>query len=466
MLATVDGIGLSRVQIEALSEASNTSEILVSLLDWNLIHTGFDRYYLNQSLVVVLKEELNINPFYERILNSFITWAETYPVSNLLNAPDAVIAILNWAIDTKRYSDAVRLIKATECSLLLSKRWGLWDKVLKYGIQATTALDDKQNEAWMLHQLGSIALCLNNTSIEAHEYLTRALKIRESLNLADAVAATSQNLKEIPLTEASQITQYRVQHTENNTKLQFLAVALIPLLCSVLVGLLAWYVISYLITSPAPSGAKNQGQELKVSNFNVSSSNLDFGKQRVNSESQSETVTITNDSSISLRITEIEVTGKQGDFEISNSTCTSAIPAKQSCDISIVFTPIEVGEHRASLSIADSSGKTLRQILIKGVAIKASQPTYDIPTAPSPVTSTPLPLPKPKQIPPSPPQIINQPRVTTPYSTPRPIETPQPTQEAPQVIQTPQPTPTITESPEVFPNIEITPQPTPTEVYP
>ncbi|MBW4604208.1 MAG: choice-of-anchor D domain-containing protein [Calothrix sp. FI2-JRJ7] len=465
-LATVDGVRLSRVQIEALSEANDTSEILASLLDWNLIDTEFSRYSLNQTLVLALKQELVLTSFYERVLSNFITWAEKYPEFVSLGTPNALIPILTWATQTERYSNILRLVKAAEAPLFLSKRWGLWEQVLKYGNIAAIALNDKQNEAWMLHQLGSIALCLDDTSVEAHKYLTSALKIRESLNLADEVAATSQNLKLVKISspELDEITQYRINHTQTNTKLQFLAIALIPLLCSTLAGLLAWYVVSHLITSPAPSGASKQPQELtNVSTFKISTSDLNFGKQRVNTESETETVTITNDSSVSMRIAEIETTGKQGDFDITNSTCATAIPPKQRCNISIVFAPIEIGEHRASLQLTDSNGKTLQQIIMKGMAISAIQPTYDIPVAPSPKTQTPLPLSKPKLISPQTPKIINnQYRMDTPYTAPTPIQTPQQPIEPPQATQTEQPTPTITESPEVFPTIETTPEPTET----
>ncbi|BDA67889.1 hypothetical protein RIVM261_072430 [Rivularia sp. IAM M-261] len=466
-LATVDGIGLSRVQIEALSEANDTSEILASLLNWNLIDTEFNRYSLNKTLVISLKQELVLNSFYERVLSNFITWAEKYPEFLTLGTPNALIPILTWATQTECYSNILRLVKAAEVSLFLSKRWGLWEQVLQYGLQASIALNDKQNEAWMLHQLGSIALCLNDTSVEAHKYLTSALKIRESLNLGDAVTATSQNLKLVKISspEPDEITQYRINRTQTNTKLQFLAIALIPLLCSAFAGLLAWYVVSHLITSPAPNGALSQPKELtNVSTFNVNTSDLNFGKQRVNTESESETVTITNDSSVSMRIAEIETTGKQGDFDITNSTCATTIPPKQRCNISIVFAPIEIGEHRASLQLTDSNGKTLQQIIMKGMAISAIQPTYDIPVAPSPIIQTPLPLPKPKLISPQTPQINNQPRMDTPYIAPTPIQTPQQPIELPQATQTEQHTDTIIESPEVFPTIETTPEPTQTPI--
>ncbi len=456
VLATLDGIGLSKVQIEALSEVKDISEILTSLLDWNLVDTEFDRYYLNKSIVSVLKQ-LDFNLCYEPVLSNFTTWAEQYPESLLLNAPDALIAIITWAIQTERWQSVLRLVKATEASLLLSKRWGLWEQILKYGLQASIALNDKQNEALMLHQLGSIAL-LDDTNIEAYNYLARALQIRESLNLADAVAATNQNINlvKISLPEPEEITQYRITYTPTNTKLQFLAVALIPLLCSALAGLLAWYVVSHLITSPVPS-TSNQRQEFKnVSALSISSSNLNFGRQRVNSESKSETVKITNDSSVSLRVADIEIIGKQGDFDISNSTCASAIPPLQSCDISIVFAPIEIGEHRATLPVTDSNGKTLQQILIKGMAILPEQPLYDIPTAPKPVTQKPLPLSKPRLISPQP-QIVN-PRVPTTHSTPIPVESPKQPTQSPEAITTEQPTPTFTESPEVFPTIRTTPE--------
>ncbi|MBF2067920.1 MAG: choice-of-anchor D domain-containing protein [Calothrix sp. C42_A2020_038] len=460
VLATVDGIGLSEAQIAALSEVENVSEILNSLLNWNLVDTEFNRYYISKTLVLVLQQKFDLTPFYERALSDFTVWREQSTVSNLIY-PDALIPILAWANVTERWQSLLNLVKAVEGILFLSKRWGLWKQVLKYGLQASLALQDKQSEAWILHQLGSIALCLDDMTGEAHKNLTRALSIRESLGLEDAVAATRQNLNlvNISLAELDDITQFRVNYTSTNTKLQFLAVALIPLLCSVIAGLLAWYVISHLITLPAPNGADNQAEFQNVSTH-ISSNDLDFGKQQVNTERESETITITNDSSVSVRIGEIEKSENQGDFEISKTTCASAIAPRQSCDISIMFAPIEIGEHSASLSVTDNNGKLLQQILIKGVAVSPQNPSQDIPTAPKRDIQLPLPLSKPKLISPQTPQIVinqpNQPRLSTP-PTPTPVKTPELPTESPEAITT-EPTPATTQFPDAEPTVEPNPE--------
>jgi hypothetical protein len=464
-LATVDRVGLSRLQIEAFNDASDTLDMLTSLLDWNLIEAGFYRYSLNPNIVPALKQKLELTPFYERVLYSLTTWAEKYPASNPLNTSETLVPILSWAAETENWKNILRLVKASEEIFFLSKRWGLWEQVLQYGLQAAIALNDKQQEAWMLHQMGSISLCFDDTNAEAQKYLASSLKIRKSLNLADEVTATNENLKLLKssLLETTEITKYRINYTSKNTKLQFLAVALIPLLCSLFAGILAWYVISHVIISPAQNSAKNQLKEQKsVSHFNISSINLNFDKQRINTESKSQTVTIRNDGSVSLRLGEIEATAKQGDFEVNNSTCTTAILPKRVCDVSIIFAPIEIGEHRAKLLLTDSGGKILQTILVKGVAVKAAQPTSDIPTAPLPVIQTPPPLSKPKTIQPQTPQIINQPRISIPASPPEKVESSIPTESSETTIT--EPSPVITQFPDAVSTVEATPEVTETPI--
>jgi Abnormal spindle-like microcephaly-assoc'd, ASPM-SPD-2-Hydin len=453
VLATVDGVGLSEVQIEALSEVSDVPAILKALLDWNLVETQFDQYYLNKSLVSALQQKLDLTLFYEQALSYFTAIGQYSNSSNILNYPGALFSILTWAIQAERWESVLRLVKAIESNIIFSKRWGLWRAVLQYGLQASIALNDKESEAWMLHQLGSMALCLSNMT-SGRKYLTKALQIRESLGLKDASTATRQNLhlvEMLPSEPETSITQFRVNYTSTDTKLQFLAVALIPLLCTVLTGLLAWYVLTHLLKAPTISKTINQPQILMSAQ--ISSKNLNFGKQRVNSESKNKTITITNDGSVALRIAEIEKTGNQGDFEISNTTCTSTIPPNKSCNISIVFTPIEIGEHRASLPVTDSNGTTLNTIQIKGVAILPQPIAQDIPTAPKRDIQQPLPLSKPRLLAPQTPQIIN-PQPKKAIVAPAPQQNELPTELPPLTPELPTPT----ETPEVFPTVETTPE--------
>ena len=105
--------------------------------------------------------------------------------------------MLAWAVEAKHWPEALRLVRAIESTLTLNGRWGAWAEVLQDGLQAAEALGDRAAKAWILHQLGTRALCLGDTAT-AQLLLSRALRLREALGDRIGAEITRHNLTQLP----------------------------------------------------------------------------------------------------------------------------------------------------------------------------------------------------------------------------------------------------------------------------
>jgi Abnormal spindle-like microcephaly-assoc'd, ASPM-SPD-2-Hydin len=463
ILAAINGIPLLTSQIEALSGIAATSVILQNLTKWNLVENEQDRYYINNILIAALQKEWDLSYWQELILDYFTTWAERYSrLPRLLRSEiDVLMEILTWATKAKRWEQVLRLVEAIETPLALDKQWGLWDIVLQSGLQASIVLEDKATEAWLLHQLGSRALCLEEMG-KARNYLARALKIRNSLGDENAVKISQQNFNLIStiLSEAAidepQLAINYISSNSISTNPKIWIFGLIFLLCSGLAGFTAWFTLvrpkSLLFSQVNTTNLMSKSDPTITSGqVKLSRPRVIFGNQTINTESRKQTITVTNQSSTSVQVDDMDNNDKQGDFEITSSCATTILP-QQNCKISIVFAPFDTGKHIARLAVSDRNGKTLKTLLIEGFATTPETSTDNLLPPPAKIIREPLPLPQPKSIPQ--PQQQKQPKPTIPTF---PVEYPRiPTSEFPETIPNNSPEPTPTESTE-------SPQPTPTE---
>jgi hypothetical protein len=88
------------------------------------------------------------------------------------------------------------LALASESKLASSGAWIKWRRVLVRGLEAARLAADRSSEAHMLHQLGSLALCLGAVD-EAAVQLAEALHIREGLGDEMGAELTRHNLRQI-----------------------------------------------------------------------------------------------------------------------------------------------------------------------------------------------------------------------------------------------------------------------------
>ena len=94
--------------------------------------------------------------------------------------------------------------------------------------------------------------------------------------------------------------------------------------------------------------------------------NLNFGSVTIRKTSPPQTVTLTNEGSVRLSITQITIVGQdKSDFTQVNA-CGTSLVAGATCTIDVWFTPKANGVRSATLSIADNGGGSPQQVSLRG----------------------------------------------------------------------------------------------------
>ncbi|BAT51200.1 AAA ATPase [Nostoc sp. NIES-3756] len=196
-------IALAPQRIADLTELPQVQTLLESLLKRNLIevegdHLRWDaahRYSLASSLVEELQQQSDVTHWMERSVNYFTNWLQQNSITeSLMQESQTILRVVEWSAGVGRWADVITLGKALEGSLALSGQWGTWDKLLHWLLEAARVTGNQAIEAYTLHQLGTRALCLNEV-VPAQDYLSQALRIRESLNDQAGIEVTRHNLQ-------------------------------------------------------------------------------------------------------------------------------------------------------------------------------------------------------------------------------------------------------------------------------
>ena len=107
----------------------------------------------------------------------------------------------------------------------------------------------------------------------------------------------------------------------------------------------------------------------------VSPTSLTFASQNDGITSPAQTVTVTNNGSVSLSIASVAFSGADpADFANANG-CGSSVAANSSCSISVTFTPLAAGTRTANMVITDNTGDVAgytQTIALMGTGVAAS----------------------------------------------------------------------------------------------
>jgi len=194
-LAAVGGGPLTPAHLAALADVADPLPAVDALLGLELIQAHSPRYSLTGDLASLLPSIWDLSPWSERALAYFLVWAEARredPAALMAEAP-VLRRLLDWAAESGRYAEALRLGRALDAALAVSGRWGAWAQALGRVRAASEALRDRAAEAWALHQLGTRLLCLDDPAA-ARPLLSHALALRRSLGDPDGAAVTRHNL--------------------------------------------------------------------------------------------------------------------------------------------------------------------------------------------------------------------------------------------------------------------------------
>ena len=120
--------------------------------------------------------------------------------------------------------------------------------------------------------------------------------------------------------------------------------------------------------SPQVINVQGNATAAPASGVLVNPSSPDFGAA-TQGTSTPLNVTVTNSGTAALHISNAVLGGANAsEFSFSDPTCAAAIPAAGTCTIALMFTPVSVGAHAATLTLSDDAPGSPHTINIKGTA--------------------------------------------------------------------------------------------------
>ena len=183
LLATVER-SLSAEQISAIATISD----LQRLTDLKLLQVYQGRYKLQRNYQ-------GSDLWMEKVLTYVLEWLRSQPDA-IVKEQELLMKTLQWSADHQRWAEVLEIAQSIERAFAIAKRWGNWDKILRFSLAAAWALEDTTIEAWALHQLGTLAFCQAEVTI-GYDRLRDALELRTELAEQTAIEFTSHNLAQI-----------------------------------------------------------------------------------------------------------------------------------------------------------------------------------------------------------------------------------------------------------------------------
>lgn len=252
-LAALDTAPIHAEHLAAITQISDAEAVLDALARRNLVLAASPSFSAAGTIGGVART-WDLAAWRVRALTYFTDWAGQHAKmpDGVLEAADAILYLLRWAVDAGRWRDVLHLGRAVEGALALGRRWGAWEQVLGWIGQAARALERPALLALALHQLGTRALCLGDTA-SARAALTEALQIREALGDQLGAAVTQHNLNVLlgPTAMPERVAGPRAPAAAPALGMRIVLAAVAVLATMLLIGLGAWYVLSAVA---APSG--------------------------------------------------------------------------------------------------------------------------------------------------------------------------------------------------------------------
>lgn len=239
VLAVFAGTAVAAEHVAAVAGVADAEQSLDALEQRGLVQSYEHRYTLASD---VNTEQLgDLKPWFTRALNHFVSWTEQNRNRHKLIATSGavILLLLKQAVGAGLWNEVRRLGHATEEALTTSGKWDMWANVLQSIGAAAEAQGDVAERAWVLHQLGTRALCLEDRSL-AESALKEALGIRERLNDVSGAAVTRHNLNILlhPVPETDESSDDGGGGAIDTTPVWLKVGALIGL--AILTGLLVW----------------------------------------------------------------------------------------------------------------------------------------------------------------------------------------------------------------------------------
>jgi hypothetical protein len=131
-------------------------------------------------------------------------------------------------------------------------------------------------------------------------------------------------------------------------------------------------------TDLAPSTSHVLNQVVQGAVVSFSAASMFFGAMNVGIGSSPQPVMLTNAGNISLTITSIGITGANASGFSQTNNCPSSLSPNNSCNISVIFTPVALGSASASVSVTDSAPGSPQSIALTGVGGGVAAPAIGL----------------------------------------------------------------------------------------
>lgn len=197
-LDLLDGAALGTERIAAVAQVPDAAERLAQLEQRGWVKSASPRYRLvREPRFDAGSATGQDGELYYRLLDELTLWTgrQQAPAA-VADEAEGIEATLACAVRAGGWKQALALAQAVESRLAGAGAWGSWRRVLTTGVESARMVERKTAEAQMLHQLGSLELCLGERD-RARWMLEQALEIRTSLGEEKAAALTRHNLDQL-----------------------------------------------------------------------------------------------------------------------------------------------------------------------------------------------------------------------------------------------------------------------------
>ncbi len=96
---------------------------------------------------------------------------------------------------------------------------------------------------------------------------------------------------------------------------------------------------------------------------------VDFGQQGINTSGMTQTVTVSNNGTAAVNISNIALTGKNTSGLLQANTCPATLAVNASCTITLTFIPATVGALKANLTLTDNAPDSPQTVAVTGTGI-------------------------------------------------------------------------------------------------
>ncbi|MBN1262641.1 MAG: ATP-binding protein, partial [Anaerolineae bacterium] len=191
-LAALGGGPAPVTLLHAMTAAPDLSRTLRDLTERVLAQAHSPAFSLPEDVRAALAVQWDLDAWRARGLEVLPRWAAEN-TGEIPGAWPVIESLLAWGAENDHAGPVLASIRMIEAALAGAGQWDAWRAVLQLGLRAARALGDRAGEAWLLHQLGTRALCLAEV-VNARTLLVRALELREALGDRAGAAITRHNL--------------------------------------------------------------------------------------------------------------------------------------------------------------------------------------------------------------------------------------------------------------------------------